>query len=138
MSRSKLNPTQIAQFTYDDVNQAVKVKIQDAEINMELNQADGDSVTAHPVKLTASVLGVANPADNNTFVIPALDCSGLTQIRVDINGSGTAEVYVSPNDSGTYFYLLGSSGSILNVCARRVKVKSITAAGDIHLVGRSS
>lgn len=134
--RSKLDPSHIAQFAYDAVAEAVKVKLQDTEIAMELSHADGDSVTSHPAKLTASALGVASPANNGQDIIPALDCSSLKQVRVDINGTGAVVIQVSPNDSGSYFYSVGGAGSIIDICARRIKVVSTNAAGDVHLVGR--
>ena len=137
MSRSKLDANQIIQYVYDSVNEALKVKLQDTEIAMELSATDGDSVTSHPVKLTASALGVTSPADDGTDIIPALDCSNLSQVRVDINGTGAVQVMASPNDSGSYFYVVGAGGSVLTICARRIKVVSTNAAGDVHLVGRS-
>lgn len=137
MSRSKLDPNQIIQYTYDPVTESQKVKIQDTELSIELSHADGDSITSHPAKLVASVLGVTSPADNGTDIIPALDCSSLSQIRVDINGSGAIMIMASPTDSGSYFYNVGGAGTIHNICARRIKVVSTNAAGDVHLVGRS-
>jgi hypothetical protein len=137
MSRSKLNPAQIAQFTYDEVAEAQKVKIQDTSFAIELDHTDGDSVTTHPAKLTVSVLSVSSPADDGTEIIPALDCSSLSQVRVDINGTGTVQILASPTDSGSYFYSVGGAGTIHNICARRLKVISTNANGDVHLVGRS-
>lgn len=137
MSRSKLDPSQIVQYTYDEASEAQRVKITDAEMSIELSHTDGDSVIAHPAKLTASALGVVAPTDNGTDIIPALDCSSLSQIRVDINGTGAIVIMASPNDSGSYFYTVGAAGTIHNICARRVKVVSTNANGDVHLVGRS-
>lgn len=158
MERSKLDPSHISQITYDAVAKAVKVKIQDTEISMELNHQDGDSVTAHPAKLTASALGViasvpevpADPmaepptelvpaivGDENTDIIPALDCSSLKEVRVDVDGTGTVKIWASPTDSGDFFYEVGAGGATLTICARRVKVECIDAVGDVHLVGRS-
>lgn len=135
--RSKLDSTQIAQFTYDEVSEAVKVKLQDTEIAMELNAADGDNVTSHPAKLSASALGVASPADDGTEIIPPLDASSLSQVRVDIIGTGNIIVQASPVDAGNVWYVVGAQALIHNVCARRVRVMSTDAAGDVHLVGRS-
>lgn len=137
MSRSKLDPSQITQYVYDSTSEAFKVKLQDTDISMELSASDGDSITAHPAKLTASALGVSSPTDDASDIIPALDCSSLREVHVSINGTGTVNVMVSPNDSGSYFYSVGGAGAILPVCARRVKVVSVNANGDVHLVGRS-
>lgn len=137
MSRSKLDATQIAQYTYDPVAEAQKVKIQDTELSIELSHSDGDSITAHPAKLIASALGVVSPADDGEDIIPAIDCSSLSQVRVDIDGTGAINIMVSPVDSGSYFYSVGGAGTTHNICARRIKVVSTNANGDVHLVGRS-
>jgi hypothetical protein len=134
--RSKLDPTHIAQLTFDPISESTKVKLQDTEIDMELSADDGDSVTSHPVKLIASVLG-CDLDDNMLDIIPALDCSSLGKVRVDIDGSGNVNVLVSPTDAGDYFYSVGGSGAILDICARRIKVKSLNVVGDVHLVGKS-
>lgn len=136
MSRSKLDATHIAQLTFDENSESVKVKLQDTEIAMELNHADGDSVTAHPAKLTVSVLGIES-SDNGTDIVPAQDCSSLHQVRVDIEGSGSIEILASPNDSGSFFYSVGGAGVIHNICASRIKVKSVDVIGSIHLVGKA-
>ena len=53
----KLDPAQIWRKVYDHVSESLKVKLNATEINMELDHTDGDSVTAHPAKLSASALG---------------------------------------------------------------------------------
>ena len=137
MSRSKLDANQIAQYVYDSVTEAYKVKIQDTELSMELSAADGDNITAHPAKLTASALGVESPADDTTEIIPPLDCSSLREIRVDIDGTGAVDIQVSPSDTGTFFYSVGGAATNISIFARRVKVISTNADGDVHLIGRS-
>lgn len=134
--RSKLDPTHIAQMTFDEASEAMKVKIQDAEMSIELSHQDGDSVAAHPAKLVVSVLG-CEVADNGTDVLPALDCSSLREVRADVNGTGTIKIFVSPVDSGSFFYEVGGAGVMIPICARRIKIKSVDAVGDVHLVGRS-
>jgi len=132
----KKDTTHILRDEHDPVSKAKRVKITDTEMNMELNHLDGDSVTSHPAKLTASAIGV-EVADAGQEVIPALDCSSLKQVRVDVDGSGGVEVYVSPNDSGSFFIKVGTESMIIDVCARRIKIVSVDAIGDVHLVGRS-
>lgn len=134
--RSKLDPTHITQMTYDENSEAVKVKIQDAEMSIELSANDGDSVTSHPVKLVASAMG-CDITDNNMDVIPALDCSSLKEVRIDIEGTGTAQILASPVDSGDFFYVVGPQAVTHRICARRIKVKSLDVVGNVHLVGRS-
>lgn len=136
MERSRLDPTQIAQMTYDEVSRATKVKLQDTEMNMELSADDGDSVLSEPVKLVTSAVG-CDEADNNSDVIPALDCSKLREVHVSVEGTGSVDVLLSPVDSGDFFYTAGHADAIIKVCARRIKVKSNNVVGNVHLVGRS-
>jgi len=136
MVRSKADPNHISQLTFDEESNSTRVKLVDTQINMELDANDGDSVTSHPVKLTASALGCSSD-DNGIDIIPPLDCSSLKEVRVSINGGGYINVMVSPNDSGDFFYLVGGHDETLQICARRIKVKSVDAIGDVHLVGRS-
>lgn len=137
MSISRLDADQITKIEHDEATGTKKVSIANTSVSIDLDHTDGDSVTSHPAKLIASALGVVSPTDDGTEIIPALDCSSLREIHVSINGTGTVDVEVSPNDSGTYFYSLGGAGTIHTVCARRVRVRSINANGDVHLVGRS-
>lgn len=137
MSISRRDAAQIAKFEHDEASNSKRVKITDTQINVELDHTDGDSITSHPAKLIASALGVVSPADDGSEIIPALDCSSLREVRVDINGAGTVDIQVSPEDSGSYFYSIGGAGSIIPICARRIKVISTNANGDVHLVGRS-
>jgi len=134
---AKMDVTHIWRRVFDALSDALKVKVVDTALAIELDHADGDSVESHPAKLIASSLGVASPADDSTEIIPPLDCSSLRELRVDIDGSGSVSILVSPVDSGSFFYSIGGAGSTLPVCARRVKVVSVNANGDVHLVGRS-
>jgi len=136
MDRSKRDNSQIAQFEHDEASNAKRVKIADTEISMELDHLDGDSVTSHPAKLTASVLGVSI-VDNGTEIIPPLDCSSMRLLAVRIDGSGTITVQVSLSDSGDHWVDFSGETPGSVIVARRVRVKSIDCVGDVHLVGRS-
>lgn len=136
MEDLKKDPIRIARDEHDPVSKAKKVKLVSTEIAIELDHNDGDSVTSHPEKLVVKVEGV-DAGDNASVIVPALDCSSLRQVRVDVDGSGSVKVMVSPEDSGSYFYELGAQGNILDVCARRIKIESVDAVGDVYLVGRS-
>lgn len=137
MVRSKLDPTHIAQLTYDENSEAMKVKMTDSEMSIELDANDGDSVRTEPTKLTASAID-CTVADNGTDVIPALDCQNMREVHVSVDGSGEAQIYVSPNDSGNFFYYIGNNlGGVHQICARRIKVVSVDVVGNVHLVGRS-
>lgn len=132
---TKRDVNQIIKLEHDEANNAKRVKMVDTEISIELDHTDGDSVTCHPAKLTASVLGV-DTDDNGQEIIPALDCSSIRKLNIKIDGSGTVRVLLSPADTGNYFYE-ASQADLDNLCARRVKVESVNAVGDVHLVGRS-
>ena len=132
----KLDMVHIFRRVFDAATNAFKVKLTGTEIAIELDHADGDSVTSHPAKLISSATGV-EASDVNQEVIPALDCSSLRKIDVRVEGEGAVDVLVSPVDSGSYFYKVGTSGETIEICARRVKVVSKGAVGNVHLVGRS-
>lgn len=134
--RSKLDQTHIAQLSFDEDSRAMKVKIMDTEMNMELSAEAGDSVTSQPAKFMASAMG-CEIEDNGTDVIPAMPCSNLREVHVSIEGCGSVDVFVSPLDSGDFFYAVGHSDSIIKICARRIKVKAYNVIGNVHLVGRS-
>lgn len=130
----KFDMVQIFRKVFDHASNALKVKLASTEIAIELDHTDGDSVTSHPAKLTASCVG-ASLADVDAEVIPALDCSSIRRLSVKIDGTGTVKVLVSPCDSGNFFYEVPSE--VENLCCRRVKVVSVDLEGDVHLVGRS-
>ena len=135
MKRSKLDPNQITQAEHDEQSNARRVKLVSTEFNVNLDHADGDSVTTHPAKLVVKVEGV-EASDAGKEIIPAMYCSSLRKLDVRVNGSGSVEVLLSPEDKGDFFYK-ASKSDLDNLCARRVKVVSINAEGDVHLVGRS-
>ena len=134
--RSKLDPSQIIKQVYDAVSGTLKTSISSTDISMELDHLDGDSITSHPAKLVASVTGIL-VGDNGTVIIPAVDVSSLKQIHVHVNGLGSVSIEVSPEDSGSVFYAVGVEGSIVDICARRVRIISTDVVGDVYLVGRS-
>ena len=135
MSRTKRDINQIQQFEHDEDSNAKRVKMVGTELSIELDHEDGDSVTSHPAKLVASVTGVTSE-DDETEIIPPLDCSSMRVIHLYPVGTGFLEVYLSPVDSGDVFYKVDLE-DLKNVCARRIKVKSLGFEGDVHLVGRS-
>jgi len=131
----KKDPIRIARDEHDPVSKAKKVKIIDTEMSMELDHLDGDSVTSHPAKLSASVIGV-EVADNGTDIIPPLDCSSMRKVSVTVVGSGSVKILVSPVDVGDVWKEVIVS-DINEICARRIKIESVDVVGDVHLVGRS-
>lgn len=135
MGRSKLDPAQITQMEHDEVSKAKRVRMVGTEISIELDHKDGDSVTVHPAKLIASVTGV-EASDNDSEIIPALDCSSISKVKVHVDGSGTVKIMISPVDSGSLF-IEASAADLNDLVARRIKVISVDVVGDVHLVGRS-
>lgn len=135
MERSKRDPSHIAQLVFDEESLANKVKLTDTEINIELSHKK-DSVIAHPAHLVVSALG-CTPFDNGETVIPALFCSSLREVRVDVDGTGSIRIMASPTDKGDFFYHVGGAGVVHKICARRIKVEAYEVKGDVHLVGRS-
>lgn len=134
MDRTKRDTNQIHQFEHDEASNAKRVKMVGTEMSIELDHADGDSVTAHPAKLSASVLGV-ELSDNDTVIIPPLDCSSIRCIEVHVVGTGDVKVQKSPVDSGDVW--IDVPDQLDNLCARRIRVISVNIEGDVHLVGRS-
>lgn len=135
MERTKRDTNQIQQFEHDEPTNAKRVKMVETEMSIELDHADGDSVTSHPAKLTASVLGVGAEDDGQT-IIPPLDCSSIRVMSIHPVGTGFIKIFLSPVDSGDVFYEVSIS-DLDNVCARRIRVDSVDFEGDVHLVGRS-
>jgi hypothetical protein len=134
MDRTKRDINQITQFEHDEKSNAKRVRMVGTEISIELDHKDGDSVTSHPAKLCASALGV-DKSDDGKDIIPPLDCSSIRVLRVDLIGSGEIKVMVSPVDDGDVWR--ENTQQDTELIARRVKVVSISAEGDVHLVGRS-
>ena len=132
--KNKKDPIHITRDEHNPVSKAKRVEIVATEMNIELNHNDGDSVTSHPAKLTASALGV-DSNDDGSVIIPALDCSSIRSLDVSINGTGAIEVMISPVDSGDFFYPTTNSNP--NLVARRIMIKSVDVIGDVHIVGRS-
>lgn len=135
MTKTKRDANQISKYEHDEASNAKRVKITDTEFNMELNHADGDSVTAHPAKLSISVEGVGI-ADSGNIIVPPMDCSSLRKLRAVIDGTGDIEIEVSMSDTHNHWVTLGGAGEH-EICARRFRVKSVDAQGDVHLAGRS-
>lgn len=135
MDRSKLDPNHITQLVFDEGASSYRVKLQDTEINLQLNK-NKDHITTHPAQLFVSAIG-CDLSNDGKDVIPSMDCSSLKQVRVDIEGTGRISILASPVDKGDFYYHVGGEGIIHNICARRIKVVSQEAVGNVHLVGKS-
>lgn len=136
MVRSKYDPNHITQIVFDEESRANRVKLVDTQISIEVRAEDGDSITSHPVKLTISSLGCTSD-DIGKEIVPPMDCSSLRELHASIEGTGQVLILASPMAIGDFFYEVGSANQIHKICAKRIKVKSIDAIGNVHLVGRS-
>lgn len=134
MERTKRDQNQIVQFEHDEASNAKRVKMVGTEMSIELDHTDGDSVTAHPAKLSASSIGV-EAADAGQEIIPPLDCSSIRHLRVDVEGAGNVRVEVSSADQGDHWREVSSEEK--DLCARRVRVICVDAVGNVHLVGKA-
>lgn len=97
----KSNPGQIVQAVLDVDAQAVKVKLTDTEIAMELSAADGDSVTAIP-KSVNSYVSFTSAQSSGTVAILPIDISACNAISLVAKNQGTAvslTIEVSPSDT---------------------------------------
>lgn len=147
--RSKRDNSQIAQFEHDESSNAKRVKMIDTEMSIELNHADGDSVTSHPATLIVSALGVDN---NDSEIVPPQDISTMKKIKAYVQiqsgtPQGTLKIQVSPVDTGDVFFDIAEINAAngmspaLDVMARRIKVIKSSDMGDcvldLHMVGQS-
>lgn len=107
---SKLSPHQIAQSVYDIDNNSIRASLQNLEIAIELNAADGDSVTALPQRInsyatfsTAQTLG--------SIAIAAADISSCSAISLAVKNQGSTVsllLEVSPSDTADVWLTLAT------------------------------
>ena len=86
----KLNVLQMCRLAFDTTSKAIKVKLTDTEINLALNNKE-DSIESHPAKLVVKVSGLEK---TDTLAIPPMDCSSLREVKVYVEGTGTATTLV--------------------------------------------
>lgn len=149
---SKLSPHQIAQQAFDEPSSSLKVSLQNTEVAIELDAADGDSVITIPTSFQEEV--VVNTAQSiDTIAIPAQDVTGCRVISLFASNTGsscTLAVDISPSATDDFWVeageLVATTGSTqaspaLAACKRaRVRLKT-AFAGDgvlkIYFNGRS-
>ena len=108
----RLDPIAIAQLEHDPNKYAKKVSIIDADIAIELNADDGDSVQVQPRVFDYS------PSSGEEMDITA--CR-----EIIVSGAGTLTIQFSIEPSGDNFITLSSyenNTPILPILARRLKV----------------
>ena len=152
---SKLSPHQIAQSVYDEQNDSIRTTIQNMEIAIELDAADGDSVEARKplfheeVEVTSgtasgTVLGQGDVRYFSEYQI-AVQTTGVSgagiEIHVEVSPSDTDDVWhfdsqiipklPVPNNSG--FAHLKATTVGLWRRARAVLVHNNFTAGSFKL-----
>jgi len=149
---SKLSMHQIAQAAFDEASSSIKTSLQNVEISIELDHADGDSVTAYPVS-TQSEITLAAAQNQDAIAIAPESIAGCRVISLFASNAGsstTLAIEVSPSDAGDLWVEIGdlvaaTGDTFINPslpACRRARVKFKTAfAGDgiisIYLNGRS-
>lgn len=119
MSRSRIDPGQIAQFIYDHANRAIKVSLANLESSVELSHSDGDSVHAIPKQLAGvATTDVAIPcADYSRIAVYSVtplglvlsgSADGTTFITID----NTNAVYIIKDIAATHVKLTFTSGTV--------------------------
>jgi hypothetical protein len=85
MKRSKLDPTQIMQYEFDERSRAKKVKIIDTEMGIELDADDGDSVLARAesFEVRPSMDEEFDVSKWRKFVVYTKDDSFVLEVGVD-------------------------------------------------------
>ena len=149
---TKLSPHQIAQAAFDEASSSIKTSLQNVEISIELDHADGDSVTAYPVS-TQSEITLAAAQNQDAIAIAPESIAGCRVISLFASNAGsstTLAIDVSPSDTGDLWVEIGelvaatgnTYASPSLPAARRARVRFKTVfAGDgiisIYLNGRS-
>lgn len=124
--------------SWSENDQAIKtVPSENTSFEVELSHADGDSVITHPNSLLVS---------DATEV----SCVGIKSVAlyVEAGAAATAKIQISPVDSGNVWIDLASGSvnsdlvnlsisSVLTVCARRIRVATVSGTPVFHLVGQS-
>lgn len=107
---SKLSPHQIAQNVYDSDNSSIRASLQNLEIAIELNAADGDSVTALPQRIN-SYATFATAQTLGTVAIAAADISSCSAVSLVVKNQGSAVsmlLEVSPSDTANVWLTLAT------------------------------
>lgn len=135
---TKLDFQQVIKNSFDESTDSLKVLLTPTSFAIELDAADGDSVTTKPDSILVS---------NTTETV----CIGIKSVSLYIEpqaGTHTAKIQISPVDSGSVWMDLASSTlsadptnlvstSILSIVARRIRI-SVTAGSPVyHIVGHS-
>lgn len=142
MSRSKKDPNQIAQYEHNDDLNAKRVEIVSADMSMELDADDGDSVQTQ-----GRVFEYADV--QNDTPVPCTPCREV-KVYVKTNTQGatnTIDLHVSGNDTGGSFEQIGTvqasstDGEVVSIpmhsiLAKRMKVTGADANVEITILGR--
>jgi len=156
---SKLDANQIIKLEHDDASSSKKVTIQNAEISMELNASDGDSVLVVNNSVSASATALDNtdtgiivaefPVDGagviNMYVRTDTLLAGPQVITLEISPVAAGDVWmdstvtVTPSTSAGVM-LRGTAETDLVAKRARVKIAAAITSGtfSVYVEGRSS
>ena len=121
MTRSRLDPVQIAQLTYDDTKQATKVALVGAEFAVQLNAEEGDSVIS---KKKTDIIPLTSPKS-------ILDLSMVE--KVCLYGCDSALLRILLDNEEVYCYTL-TKGNTVEIMAQKVEVELLGAEKAYLLV----
>lgn len=142
MARSKKDPNQIIQYEHNDDLNAKRVEIVSAEMSMELDADDGDSVQTQ-----GRVFEYANMADNTP--VPCTACREVKMYVKSTQAGATGDVVlsVSADDTGDAFEIVTTltpsatdgavvSSDVKTVLAKRMKVTGVDGDVEVKVLGR--
>ena len=143
LNKTQLDASQCLVGAYDGVEEANRVIIAAAtEFAIELNAGDGDSVLTYPVVSGSSSAAPQTPTTTIGTVLLTLTSAGSyskCQVYVEsltgVSVAGSANIQVSPDDSGTLWANLGAAvsspatpgalaSSVLEFVAKRIRIVS--------------
>ena len=142
MHRSKFDPNQIVQCEHNEELMAKRVEIVSAEMSMELDADDGDSVQTQGRVFEYVDMQNDTPAQ----------CTACREVKVYIKtntegATNVVDLHVSGSDSGDNFEQIGTAqasstaGEVVSIpkhsiLAKRMKVTGVDANVEITILGR--
>lgn len=124
--------------SWSEPDQAIKtVPATATSYAIELSQADGDSVQTYPNSMTVADTSVASAAGIRSVAL-----------YIEPGAAASAKLQVSPVDSGNIWMDVPTStvssdlvnlvmSSVLTICARRIRVVTVSGTPVTHLVGQA-
>lgn len=133
-----INGELVLRKVWSEDDQALRtVPSSNTSFSIELSHSDGDTVETHPQSLLVS----------DTTETACLGIKSIT-LYLEAATGASAKVQVSPKDSGDVWMDVASStvtsspsavtaSSLLTICARRIRVVTVSGSPVAHLVGQA-